>query len=210
MRHVRQWQDIKLSATASNWRLFSVRKADPAFLSFEQKIFERDHYTCQFCGFQAKQFQEVINLDGDFRHNKMRNLVTACRFCAQCFFLESIGKTDFGSGTLIYLPEMSQVELNALCHVLFAKMVMNLQGALDARNIYRSLKLRSQSVEKHIGEGYSQPALYGHMLVELHDDQVSQLHSKLCESLRVLPSLPHFATLVRILAQHAVGDLYRI
>jgi len=207
---VSQLLDIKLSATASNWRLFSVRKADPAFLSFQEKIFKRDQHTCQFCGFQAKQFQEVVNIDGDFRHNKMQNLATACRFCAQCFFIESVGKTDFGNGTLIYLPEMSQTELNALCHVLFAKMVMNLQGALDARNIYRSMKLRSKVIEKHLGEGYSQPALYGHMLIELSDEKTQQLHESLSKDIRILPSLSHYASDVCALTRHALADLHQI
>jgi intracellular multiplication protein IcmJ len=104
---------IKLSAAPNAWRLFMLRKADPSFAAFGKKIFERDNYTCQFCGFRAINYQEVINLDQNYNNNQPRNLVTACCFCAQCFFIESIGKQDYGGGTIIYLPKVTQNDLNA-------------------------------------------------------------------------------------------------
>lgn len=94
---------IVLTATANNWRLFMVRKADPAFLAFQKKIHARDHHTCQFCGFQAKDHLETINLNGNYLDNKRDNLATACGLCVQCFFLEAVGKSDFGGGVLIGL-----------------------------------------------------------------------------------------------------------
>jgi len=185
-------QDITLSASANNWRLFMVRKADPAFLAFQEKVFKRDHYTCQYCGFQAKELQEVLNRDGNFRNNRLDNLSTACTFCAQCFFLEAIGKSDFGGGTLIYMPEMTQGELNALCHVLFASMVSGNSFANQAKNIYRSLRLRSQAVEKQLGEGMSNPALYGQLLIDSNVEGKHEINAKISSSIRVLPQLSRF------------------
>ncbi len=181
-------QGITLSAKESSWRLFMVRKADPAFLSFQEKVFARDEHTCQYCGFQAKEHLEVVNKDGDHHNNRLVNLNTACIFCAQCFFLEAIGKSDFGGGTLIYLPEMSQGELNALSHVLFASMVSGNAYSNQAKNIYRSLRLRSQVVEKQLGEGMSNPALYGHLLI----DTKQQVNSEVPSNIRVLPQLSRF------------------
>jgi len=185
-------QGITLSASARNWRLFMVRKADPAFLSFQDKVFVRDQHTCQYCGFQAKEYQEVVNQDGDCHNNRLDNLHTACPFCAQCFFLEAIGKSDFGGGTLIYLPEMSQGELNALCHVLFAAMVNGNAYSHQAKNIYRSLRLRSQIVEKQLGEGMSNPALYGHMLVDANVENKHKMNAEVSSTIRVLPQLSRF------------------
>lgn len=91
-------RDIELMATANNWRLFMLRRGDPAFLSFQEKIHARDRFTCQFCGFQAKENLESINLNGNYLDNKKENLATACGLCAQCFFLEAVGKSDFGGG----------------------------------------------------------------------------------------------------------------
>ena len=106
-------------ASPGAWRLYSGRKADPRFKSYELKVFQRDRYTCQFCGFQARLFQDIVNLDGDYSNNQLANLVTSCCFCAQCCFLESVGVGGYGGGTLVYLPELSQSEVNSLCHVLF-------------------------------------------------------------------------------------------
>lgn len=116
--------ELKLIASPGSWRLYSARKIDERFKSYEQKIFQRDRYTCQFCGFQARLYQDIVNLDGDYTNNRLSNLVTACCFCAQCFFVESVGVGGYGGGTLIYLPELTQAELNSLCHVLFALLPM--------------------------------------------------------------------------------------
>lgn len=191
-------QDLRLEAKESNWRLFMVRKADPAFLSFQERVFSRDDNTCQYCGFRAEELLEVVNKDGNYHNNRLDNLVTACPLCAQCLFLEAIGKSDFGGGTLIYLPEMSQGELNALCHVLFASFVSGNSYSAQAKNIYRSLRLRSQVVEQKLGEGMSNPALYGHLLIDAAHKEKEQVNAELSQQLRVLPQLPRFVEQIEI------------
>ena len=113
---------LKLVAEPGNWRLFFLRKSDPAFSEFSDKIMARDNYTCQFCGFKAAKFQEIVNIDNDYRNNKLSNLITACCLCTQCFFLDAVGKDDYGGGVLVYSPNISQNDLNGFCHVLFCAM----------------------------------------------------------------------------------------
>ena len=81
------------------------------FCQLQNEYIERDNYTCQYCGFQAKEYQEIVNLDGNYTNNKLSNMVTACCFCSQCLFLQSVGLDEMGGGQLIYLPEMSQADL---------------------------------------------------------------------------------------------------
>lgn len=188
------FHDLELTATANNWRLFVLRKADPAFLAFQEKIHARDHFTCQFCGFQAKQYLETVNLNGNYLQNRRENLITACVLCAQCFFLESVGKSDFGGGVLIYLPEMSQSELNALCHVIFASQIYHLKNMTQANHIYRGLKLRAQVIEEQFGEGMSNPALFGQMLIDAHIEKAPAFDNALSKSLRLLPNLSRLIT----------------
>ncbi|OGT44059.1 MAG: type IV secretion protein IcmJ [Gammaproteobacteria bacterium RIFCSPHIGHO2_12_FULL_40_19] len=187
-------RDIELAATANNWRLFMLRRADSAFLTFQQKIHARDRYTCQFCRFQAKENLETINLNGNYTDNKRHNLVTACGLCAQCFFLEAVGKSDFGGGVLIYLPEMRQSELNALCHVIFASMAYRLKNATHAKNIYRSLKLRAQLIEEKIGEGLSNPAQFGQMLIDASEQKKPAIQDTIIKTFRLLPNMARFST----------------
>jgi len=198
---------ITLTASESHWRLFMLRKADPAFLTFQAKIFQRDNHTCQFCGFRGKSHLEAINIDGNYSNNKAANLITACPFCVQCFFLEGVGRSDIGGGTLVYLPEMSQNQLNALVHVLFASIVSGNSYSSDAKNIYRSLRLRSHPVEQALGEGMSNPALYGQLLVDSNSQQGRQLHQQLVDYVRVLPDLSKFAPVIELWAIEALKEL---
>lgn len=188
-------RDITLTATANNWRLFMLRRADKAFLAFQEKIHIRDDRTCQFCGFQAKAHLETINVNGNYLNNKKDNLLTACGFCAQCFFLEAVGKSDFGGGVLIYMPEMTQGELNALCHVIFASMIYRLNNASHAKNIYRSFKLRAQLIEEKIGEGLSNPAQFGQMLIDANaSEQKPVVQEEILKAFRLLPNMAPFST----------------
>ena len=71
-------------------------------------------------------------------------MITACCFCTQCLFLQAVGLDEMGGGQLIYLPEISQADLNSFCHVLFCAMENNTGYQDSAQSIYRSLKFRSQ------------------------------------------------------------------
>ncbi|MCX7125754.1 MAG: type IVB secretion system protein IcmJDotN [Gammaproteobacteria bacterium] len=199
--------DIELAATANNWRLFMLRRADPAFLTFQLKIHLRDQYTCQFCGFQAKEHLETINLNSNYLDNKRANLATACGLCAQCFFLEAVGKSDFGGGVLIYLPEMSQVELNALCHVIFESMVYRLSNVRHATNVYRSFKLRAQLIEEKVGEGLSNPAQFGQMLIDASTEKKSAILDTMGKGFRLLPNMARFSTEIVAWSQAGLDNL---
>lgn len=200
-------RSIELSAVESHWRLFMVRKSDPAFQRYETRVFVKDHYTCQYCGFVEKQYMEVVNADNDYTNNHLNNLVTACPFCAQCFFLDGIGKSNFGGGTLIYLPEMTQGELNALCHVLFTAIMSGGMHMAQAKAIYRDLKLRAQHVEKSLGEGLSNPSLYGQLLIDTYVENKTQVHHTIASQLRVLPNMTRFVSQIEAWSLSALNDL---
>lgn len=197
---------LPLMATPGAWRLYSARKADPNFMSFEKKILQRDRYTCQFCGFQAKLYQDVVNLDGNFNNNKLTNLVTACCFCSQCFFIESVGVGGYGGGHLIYLPEFTQPELNSLCHVLFCAMTNDTGYKNSAQSIYRGFKFRSQAVEDKFGEGTSDPAIFGHLLID-SGVTVESGADKLLNNIRLLPSRAKFRKQIERWAASALEEI---
>lgn len=198
---------IALTTSTGNWRLFAARKTDAGFQGFCDRVWERDAYTCQFCGFQAKQYQEIVNLDGDYRNNKISNMVTACVFCTQCFFLESVGKNDYGGGNLIYFPELSQTDLNGLCHVLFCAIANATNYHSDAQSVYRSLKLRTKIVEEKLGEGMSNPSLVGQMLIDAQIKDRKKLSEDLLKDLRLLPSRTKFNKQIETWAQAALEEM---
>lgn len=197
---------LNLSVKPGAWRLFTARKLDPAFAAFCKRIWERDFYTCQFCGFQAREFQEVVNLDQNYSRNILNNMATACCFCTQCFFLEAVGLNDYGGGTLIYLPEISQSDLNAFCHVLFCAMSNATAYQASAQSIYRSLKFRAQQVEEQFGSGCSKPANFGQMVLESTKTN-DKIVSDILSSLRLLPSHAKFRAQIEAWAAAALSEL---
>lgn len=196
---------LQLMASPDAWRLYSARKLDKKFASYEQKIFERDHYTCQYCGFQAKSYQEVVNRDRDFKNNRLSNLVTACCFCAQCFFLESVGVGGYGGGHLIYLPELKQPALNSICHVLFCAITNDTGYKSTAQNIYRSFKMRSAVIEESFGEGCSDPAILGQLIIDssLNQKKLTHLLNNVC----LLPSRAKFSKQIEAWASSALDEI---
>lgn len=197
---------IKLVATPGSWRLYSARKVDQRFKAFEQKVFQRDKYTCQFCGFQARTYQEIVNLDCDYTNNKIGNLVTACCFCAQCFFLESVGVGGYGGGSLIYLPELTQTELNSLCHVLFCAITNDTGYKTSAQDIYRTLKVRSQTIEEKFGEGTSDPAIFGQLIIDSGANK-EEITKQLFNNVRLLPSRAKFRKQIEDWAASALKEI---
>ncbi|MGC1854091.1 MAG: type IVB secretion system protein IcmJDotN [Candidatus Aquirickettsiella sp.] len=179
---------IKLNVNPYGWRFFMQRKLDRRFEEYSQKIWQRDEFTCQFCGLQTKKHQEIINLDQNYHNNKLSNLVTACSLCTQCFFLESV--ETYGGGVLIYLPEISQNRLNGFCHLLFTAMNNETQYKETAQNAYRNLKLRAQVLEDEWGTQMQEPSIFGQLIIE--SENKGLLDKKIFSTIRLLPSRAGF------------------
>lgn len=105
---------------------------------------------------------------------------------------------------------MSQNELNALCHSLFSSMALGLSYDADVKSIYRNLKLRSQLVEKELGEGVSIPSLYGRLLVDARIEDYSRIVNTFSQKLRLLPTPSKFSTQIEAWATAAFGELSRL
>lgn len=184
---------IVLTAKRGNWQRFMSRKSNKSFLEVRDKIFARDDYTCRYCGFQSKQYQEVLNIDQNYENNKLDNLATACHFCAQCFFLDSVGLDGKSGGTVIYLPEISQTDLNHFCRALFCSMLREApyKGKLQAA--YLSLQDRAKPVEEVFGPNTQDPTVFGQSLVDSGLTEAQQKHPIFME-LKLLPIRKFYKT----------------
>ena len=74
-----------------------------------ESVLKRDDFSCRFCGFRSTQYQRVIPFAD--------STVTACSFCEQVLALERAG--IMGGGVLIWLPEISQIELNHIARAIY-------------------------------------------------------------------------------------------
>ncbi len=109
-------------------------------------------------------------------------------------------------GTLIYLPELSQPELNSLCHVLFCAITNDTGYKSSAQNIYRSFKFRSQIVEEKYGEGTSDPAIFGQLIIDSNITS-KDVSESLFKNIRLLPSRAKFRKQIERWAASALEEI---
>lgn len=187
-----EYLPITLTAQKGVWRLYHGRKRNAKFLALKNQVLARDNYTCRYCGFFAKEHQDVINIDGNYRNNKIDNLATTCCFCAQCFFLDAVGLESETGGSIVHIPEMSQADLNNFCRVLYCSLDKEsaYKGKLQA--VYMSLKDRSKEVINCFGPESSDPRIFGQGLIDAALNQ-EQLHHSVLRHLRLLPSKKAFS-----------------
>lgn len=108
----------------------------------KQQVLSEQNNTCQFCGFKTDKFQEVVNYKG--------NNQVACSFCYQVLNLEAA--ISRRSGYLIYLPELTQAELNHILRAIYvARTDSNLEIATSARRVFDVLIERRALAEKILG-----------------------------------------------------------
>lgn len=122
----------------------------PAILTPELKstIFQRDEQTCQCCGFKADKYQDVDFIDHNPKNLDPQNLVTLCIFCHQCFNLEQA--TTMRSGVLVWLPEISQVDLHHLMRAVYVARISQGPMAEAARVTLDTLMGRREEVRRRL------------------------------------------------------------
>ena len=115
-------------------------------------VLKRDKYTCQFCGFQSRRFQEVRSADLDHNAPNPKNAdewITTCHICEQCLSLERVGM--MGEGILIWLPEISQVDLNLLVRALYVARQSDGPLATTAKKTLDMLRARREEAKRRLG-----------------------------------------------------------
>lgn len=182
---------IILTSRRGNWARFISRKSNNAFKKMAEKVFVRDDFTCRFCGFQSKEYHEVVNIDQNYSHNTIDNLATACQFCTMCFFIESVGSDGKSGGTIIHLPEISQADLNHFSRALFCSFLRDApyKGKLQA--VYLSLQDRAKPVEEVFGPDAQDPHVFGQSIIDCNLNE-NQLKHPILTELKFLPARKYY------------------
>lgn len=65
------------------WRTLEDKKfmKSKEWKQIRQQILERDHYICQYCGVQRKEFMQVNHISGNPKDHSDANLETICSSC---------------------------------------------------------------------------------------------------------------------------------
>ena len=116
---------------------------------FQQSVFERDEHTCQFCGFKSQKYQKLQFLGDDAESKDPDDYATACTYCYQCFHLEEVPRMQ--SGALIWLPEITQAELNNLARAIYIARITQGPMADTARDALELLMARKEEAKQRLG-----------------------------------------------------------
>lgn len=203
---------IELSAKRTSWRLADkhATEYDKRFDGIRQRVLERDDHTCRFCGFRSvpakgekgqpgPSWQEVHHLDDDHSNNEMSNLVTACCLCHQCFHLGLAGMKN--GGVLIYMPEISQAQLNHLSRAIFIAIASNGEYAQPARSLLASLESRAMFVDEYYAPGASNPSFLGQTFLSMTPEQYAK-RGEAIRDIRLLPFPTRFEDQIAFWIKH--------
>jgi intracellular multiplication protein IcmJ len=144
-----------------------------------EKILKRDDFTCRFCGFRAVQYQRIVPTSDGF--------VTSCSFCEQVVALDRAG--IMAGGILIWLPEITQAELNHIARAIYVARADN--GTMEpiATRAFDALIGRRVEAKKRLGS--DDPMLLATVLHEhIKDSERDAAVAKL-EGIRLMPLDKH-------------------
>ena len=149
----------------------------------KNKIFERDDYTCQCCGFKSKKYQEIHFKNNDKSDLSEDNLLTTCIFCHQCFNLENV--SEMKSGTLIWLPEVEQATLHHIARSIHVARISQGPIAEAARKTLDIMMERREEAKRRIHT--DDPYILSMVLKDYLGPKHYQMREKKLAGIRLFP-----------------------
>lgn len=168
----------------------SVQSTDLSFMigkhvsnDLKTKIHERDGDTCHFCGFASSKYQNIHHKDMNLNNQDEANLVTACVFCHQCFFLDYVAKMQ--SGMLVWMPEISQTDLHHIARAIYVGRISQGDMADASRKAYDTIMSRRQDAENRLGT--DDPYILAQVLQDYLGPKAYGARSKKLDGMRLFP-----------------------
>lgn len=149
----------------------------------KQKIFERDAYTCQCCGFKSAKYQDIHFLNGLATDLRSENMITACIFCHQCFNLDKV--SEMRSGVLIWLPEIEQTDLHHIARAVYVARISQGPIADAARRTLDILMHRREEMRNRLGT--DDPFILSTVLKDYISQKNYEVREKKLEGVRLFP-----------------------
>lgn len=145
-----------------------------------EKTLHRDGFTCRCCGFTSKRFQRVVADPVSLQDDKA--FVTVCTFCEMALALDRAGPTS--GALLIWLPELTQAELNHTLRALYVAKASKTPLASAALRTLEVLTARRAEAKKRLGT--DDPLILATALIEAIDDDAYAARTAKLEGIRLM------------------------
>ncbi len=154
--------------------------AKPPSKTQAEQILKRDDHTCRFCGFRSTQYQRIVPSTEGF--------VTACSFCELATDLQRAGL--MGAGVLVWLPEITQAELNHIIRAIYvARAEEGSDMAIAGTRALDALMTRRAEAKKRLGS--DDPLLLAIVLHENMNEAERKASLRKLEGIRLVPLEKH-------------------
>ncbi|MCB9964139.1 MAG: HNH endonuclease [Rhodospirillales bacterium] len=147
------------------------------------QVLKRDDHSCHYCQFRAEKYQLIHHLDGNPNNQTLANMVTTCMFCHQCFHLEDVA--PMGSGVLIWMPEISQPDLNNLARSIYIARIS--QGVMSetAKSMLEVIMERRNDARNRLGT--DDPFVLATVLTDFLTKQAYERRNEKLDGVRLFP-----------------------
>ena len=149
----------------------------------KQKLFERDDYTCQCCGFVSEKYQDIHFINGVSSDQRPENMLTTCIFCHQCFNLDKIG--TMRSGVLVWLPEMEQTSLHHVARAIYVARISQGPMAEAARRALDIIMGRREDALHRLGT--DDPYILASVMQDYISEKSYENRGKKLDGIRLFP-----------------------
>lgn len=149
----------------------------------KKQVLERDNHTCRCCGFQAKKYQEVLHRNSNTADHSIKNLVTTCIFCHQCFNLQNV--SDMRSGALIWMPEIEQHKLHHIARAIYVARISQGPVADAARKTLDLIMKRREECIKRLQT--DDPMILSMVMQDYLNDKSYHMRKEKLDGVRLFP-----------------------
>ncbi len=150
-----------------------------------EKTLGRDSFSCRCCGFTSPKYQRVLSVSAlSSGKGGGEDFVAVCSFCELTATLDRAGQT--AAGYVIWLPELSQGDLNHVMHALYiARESAHAELSKAASRTLDVLTARRAEAKKRLGT--DDPLIFATALLEQVEPAHDAARAARLEGLRFLP-----------------------
>lgn len=169
------------------------------FSDFAERVISARKYICECCGFKSERFMRLVSLNGVYTILKPERFQVCCPFCFMTKRLERAKD----KAVVIYLPEISQNQLNMFIHSLWhfsSSKSLNSTQYHYSNDVFNNLLKRTDPIDSALGDKAHQPENFAFALKSISDADYL-LKDSAFSGIRLLPVKKGFATEIEYWSQ---------